>query len=259
MLFKKYTVYENKLSEKLSDDNPLKQKLIDMETPTDKHTLYLVLVYSLFIYCCLFLITMCYFKSYAYKECILVMFFSTFCLYITNKKNILELSKNTHILILGGAVLISILLEIQDSTNTSFNSLWKTFLFFIEINQKSYISFTIIAFFMVGISLSYTTSIYKAYESFYKFQKQNNNQFTTENIINANYNFAFILCIIFPYVIYLSLDDAQDVFRLNIKLLSLAIFFELPPYIFRCFCAKKYLKLFNKAHKFDVNLMREAK
>ena len=131
MLFKKYTVYENKLSEKLSDDNPLKQKLIDMETPTDKHTLYLVLVYSLFIYCCLFLITMCYFKSYAYKECILVMFFSTFCLYITNKKNILELSKNTHILILGGAVLISILLEIQDSTNTSFNSLWKTFLFFI--------------------------------------------------------------------------------------------------------------------------------
>ena len=90
MLFKKYTVYENKLSEQLSDDNPLKQKLIDMETPTNKHTLYLILVYSLFIYCCLFLITMCYFKSYAYKECILVMFFSTFCLYITNKKNILE-------------------------------------------------------------------------------------------------------------------------------------------------------------------------
>ena len=52
MLFKKYTVYENKLSEQLSDDNPLKQKLIDMETPTDKHTLYLILVYSLFIYCC---------------------------------------------------------------------------------------------------------------------------------------------------------------------------------------------------------------
>lgn len=112
--------------------------------------------------------------------------------------------------------------------------------FFIFYRDKSEILYFLYnySFFMVGISLSYTTSIYKAYESFYKFQKQNNNQFTTENIINANYNFAFILCIIFPYVIYLSLDDAQDVFRLNIKLLSLAIFIELPPYIFRCFCAK---------------------
>ena len=32
MFFKQYTLYENKLSQQLEDDNPYKKKLIQMET-----------------------------------------------------------------------------------------------------------------------------------------------------------------------------------------------------------------------------------
>ena len=32
MFFKQYTLYENKLSQQLEDDNPYKNKLIEMET-----------------------------------------------------------------------------------------------------------------------------------------------------------------------------------------------------------------------------------
>ena len=67
MLFKKYTVYENKLSEQLSDDNPLKQKLINMETPTDHHPVYSFLSIGLLIYIWVFLMIILYEKSYGYK------------------------------------------------------------------------------------------------------------------------------------------------------------------------------------------------
>lgn len=40
---------KNKLSEQLSDDNPLKQKLINMETPTEHHPVYSFLSIGLLI------------------------------------------------------------------------------------------------------------------------------------------------------------------------------------------------------------------
>lgn len=55
MFFKKYDLYENKLSEQLQDDNPYKKKLIQMETPTEKHPIYTGLVWGLLIYSWIFL------------------------------------------------------------------------------------------------------------------------------------------------------------------------------------------------------------
>lgn len=252
MFFKKYNLYENKLSEQLSDDNPYKEKLIQMETPSDKHTLYFILVYGLFLYCWIFLFVMLYKESYGYEASIFVMLFATLCLYFTKKKNSLTLPKKVHALILGCALMISIVLEVSDKTNIFFHSIWEPFLFFIEINRKSYIALAILAFCMVGISLCYTDSVCEVYKHFDNFQKQNKRNLTVKDIINANYDFAFVLCLISPYMVYIALDEAQDFYRLNLKLLSLAVFIELPAYIHRSFLAKRYLRLFNKAQKLNT-------
>ena len=60
MLFKNYNVYENKLSEQLENDNPYKKKLIQMETPTDKHPIYSGLVFGLLTYSWIFFIVLLY-------------------------------------------------------------------------------------------------------------------------------------------------------------------------------------------------------
>ena len=60
MFFKSYNIYENKLSEKLSDDNPYKKKLIEMETPSEKHPIYTGLVWGLLIYSWIFFIVLLY-------------------------------------------------------------------------------------------------------------------------------------------------------------------------------------------------------
>lgn len=252
MFFKPYNLHENKLSEQLSDDNPYKKKLIQMETPSEKHPIYFSLVYGLYLYCLLFLAVMAYKGSYGYEASIVVILWMTFCLYFTKKKNSFILSKKMRIFILGSAIIMSILLEIPDKISISFSSIGELFLFFIEINQKSYIALAILAFFTVGLSLCYTESICEVYEYFRNFQQKNKRGLTITDIVNANYDFAFILCLIFPYLIYLALDDAQDIFRLNLKLLSLVAFLELPPYIYRSFAAKRYLTLFNKAQKFNI-------
>lgn len=252
MFFKNYNIYENKLSEQLSDDNPYKNKLIQKETPAEKHPIYFSLVYGLYLYCLLFLAVMVYNRSYGYEASIVVILWMTFCLYFTKKKNSFIIAKKIRIFIMGSAIVMSILLEMHDKTSISFSSIGEQFLFFIEINQKSYIALAILAFCTVGVSLCYTESICEVYEYFRNFQRKNKRGLTITDIVNANYDFAFVLCLIFPYLIYLALDNAQDIFQLNLKLLSLVAFLELPPYIHRSFAAKRYLTLFNKAQKFKI-------
>ncbi len=250
MFFKSYNIYENKLSEQLSDDNPYKKKLIQMETPSEKHPIYFFLIYGLYLYCLLFFAVILFSKSYGYEICIIVIFWMTCCLYFTKGKNYLILSKKAHFFILSSAVIMSIFLEILDKQSIPFSSIGKLFLFFIEINQKSYLALSILAFFTVGLSLCYTESIDKGYEHFTNFQQKNKRGLSMVDIVNANYDFAVVLSLIFPYFIYLALDDAQDIFRQNIKLLSLVVFLEMPPYIYRSFIVKRYFTLFIKAQKF---------
>jgi len=250
MFFKKYNIYENRLSEQLDDGNPYKKKLIQMETPSTKHPIYFLLVYGLYIYCLLFLVVMLYKKSYGYDGGIVVMLWTTFCLYFTKGKSSLTLPKKKRIFILGCTIVISILLEIPDKISISFSAIGEPFLFFIEINQKSYIALTILAFCTVGISLCYPESICEVFKHLRNFQQRNKWGITVSDIVDANYDFAFVMCLISPYLVYVALDDAQDAFRLNLKLLSPAAFLEGLPYIYQSFLAKRYLTLFKKAQKF---------
>lgn len=86
MLFKKYTVYENKLSEKLSDDNPLKQKLISMETPTEHHPVYSFLIFILIAYCLIFYITLIRENAYGLFLSTINLLVVIFFIIITYKK-----------------------------------------------------------------------------------------------------------------------------------------------------------------------------
>ena len=60
MFLKRYNLYENKLSKQLSDDNPYKKKLIQMETPAEKHPIYTGVVWGLLIYSWIFFIFLFY-------------------------------------------------------------------------------------------------------------------------------------------------------------------------------------------------------
>lgn len=60
MFFKKYNLYENKLSEQLDDSNPYKKRLIQMETPSEKYPIYTVLVWGLLIYGWIFFVVLLY-------------------------------------------------------------------------------------------------------------------------------------------------------------------------------------------------------
>lgn len=253
MFFRQHKMYENKLSEQISGDNPYKQKLIDMETPSQHHPIYSTLVLGLLIYCWGFFLCMFFKKACAYEASFIIIFFATCCLFFTYKKNYLNLSKSLHRGIFICVVILSILLEASDKTNISFLPMWQTFLFFVELNSKSYLVLAILAFFMLGVSLCYTDSVNETYKHFYEFQKKNKKKLTVEDIINANYDFACVLCLISPYIVYLALSKADDIYRLNLKLLSLITFLELPPYACRCFVAKRYLRLFNKAKKSITN------
>lgn len=158
MLFKKYTVYENKLSEKLSDDNPLKQKLINMETPTDHHPVYSFLIFILIAYCLIFYITLIRENAYGLFLSTINLLVVIFFIIITYKKNYLTGSnpkyrKNTYIIAIICTIL-SIWLANKDSTLFSWNEIGYSFLFF-QISSKSYIAFAIILYTTLGISLSY--------------------------------------------------------------------------------------------------------
>ena len=247
MFFQKYDLYENKLSEQLSDDNPYKKKLIQMETPTNRHPIYTGLVWGLFIYSWLFFIKICYDGSCGYIPCLLIMIFSSLCLYFTYKQDSFERSRKQAFLISVATVVLSILLETPDKGNISFEEALKSLGIFSPITSKSYLSLAIIAFFMVGVSLCYMTSVNKLYAYFCKIQKDKHKNSDVKNLINSCYFFAIISSMLFPYVIYLALNEAEDSFQLKLKLLSLVVFAEGTSYIFHCFSVKRYYSLFEKS------------
>ena len=144
MLFKKYTVYENKLSEQLSDDNPLKQKLINMETPTDHHPVYSFLSIGLLIYIWVFLMIILYEKSYGYKWNIFPVILATFCFRNGYKRNnILCLDHRSNItnnIILYSAFFYSMLMVIYDPrANIPSEEIKNFYIFFTNNGLKNLI------------------------------------------------------------------------------------------------------------------------
>lgn len=142
MFFKKYDLYENKLSEQLQDDNPYKKKLIQMETPTEKHPIYTGLVWGLLIYSWIFFIVLCYKQinqSVLYNLKIAIsagsIIFVSFSIWICYKKDYLigvnpKYRRNSYI-IFALSVVFSVLIEGIDSGNATKTEILETFCFFI--------------------------------------------------------------------------------------------------------------------------------
>ena len=242
----------NMLSLLLEEKNPLKSKLVKMETPINNHYIYSFLVCSLFTYCWLFVAILLYRQAYCSIIGLMVMLFASVCLFFTYKKNYLEISKKVHFIIFGFSIIISIILELTDQSDISFSEIGITFLFFINITPKSYLALSILALSMVGISWSFTNSVQVSYKHFCDFQQKSQKKLTVEDIINVNYDLSWVLVLLIPYIIYIAFNTAEDNFRGMLKLVSLVFFLEFPPYFYRCIAAKKYLRLFNAAKKLTL-------
>ena len=252
MLFKKYTVYENKLSEKLSDDNPLKQKLINMETPTDHHPVYSFLIFILIAYCLIFYITLISENAYGLFLSTINLLVVIFFIIITYKKNYLTGSnpkyrKNTYIIAIICTIL-SIWLANKDSTLFSWNEIGYSFLFF-QISSKSYIAFAIILYTTLGISLSYYSCPYELYRSFHSANKTYEPQKDEKILINKSFGLAILCCVLIWKIIYNAFNPSHDSFDDLLKKLSIfAICFWIPIFI-STYQTKKYTFIFDKALK----------
>ena len=261
MLFKKYTVYENKLSEKLSDDNPLKQKLISMETPTDHHPVYSFLSIGLLIYIWLFLTAMLYYRTYGYEAGIIVVLFVTVCWkfiykkeYITSENNIYR--KKTNIILLI-TILLSIFVELPDKSSFSVTDIKDSFLFFNQLNKKSYISLSILSFLTLGISFCYISSPYKIYRAFYSVHKTYYESENEKELISKYFILAIIAAVAFFPCIYQAYNPATDSFQKTLKLMSMLGITLIPIFIYATYNVKKYYNLFNKAKQHITKSLKE--
>ena len=260
MLFKKYTVYENKLSEQLSDDNPLKQKLINMETPTDHHPVYSFLSIGLLIYIWVFLMIILYEKSYGYKWNIFPVILATFCFRNGYKRNnILCLDHRSNItnnIILYSAFFYSMLMVIYDPrANIPSEEIKNFFIFFTnnglkKFNYNTYVCLNILSYTTIGVILSYCNCTYFLYRSFYSFKKDNPNSHLYRNYL--------IFSSIFPFLIYLIICGnnnsgpfntgiTEDWFKIIIRNSSPLIFILFPVMIFTMMRSSYYLILYKIA------------
>lgn len=143
MFFKRYSPLENKLSKQLSNDNPYKKKLIQMETPTKKHPIYTGLVWGLLIYSWIFFIVLFYKQInqsilYNLKMAISTgsIIFVTLSVWICYKKDYLiginpAYRRNSYI-IFALSTIFSILIEAADSEGAAQTEIIETFFSFIQ-------------------------------------------------------------------------------------------------------------------------------
>ncbi len=260
MFFKNYDVYENKLSEQLSDDNPYKKKLIEMETPSEKHPIYTILVWSLLIYCWMFFIAMFYKQinqSYLYNLKLVIssanIIFVTLAICLCYKKNYLigtnSIYRRNSYIIFVLSVIFSVLIETADSGNITRTELVETFFFFYVINSKSYIALAIVAFIALGIASSYYTCPYELYRGFYSVNKIYNVCSSEKKLLDKWFLICAIGFFIYLPLIYMAFTPAKDDFNSKIKLLSVAGLFAIIPFNTTIYIGRKYYKCFAKAYK----------
>lgn len=258
MFFKRYTIYENKLSEQLSDDNPLKQKIIEMETPTDKHPIYSFLTIGLLIYIWIFQIVLMSNHIFGAMFSFLPVVFSTICLLIFYKKTYLTDQKQKYYmisyLVLFVSIFFSIFISSTDSGTLSFSSLAKTFLFFVDINKKSYIALSVLSFLNMGIVMSYYESPYKVYQALYSETKTHTPEKSFDHILNFYLISSIIIIILTPSVLDLIFNPSTDGFNSKLKSVSLAVFLTIPIWLTITFVSEKYILTFKKAKKLDTNI-----
>ena len=260
MFFQKYDLYENKLSEQLSDDNPYKKKLIQMETPTDKHPIYTGLVWGLLVYSWLFFIVLFYNQInqsvvYNLKMAISTanLIFVTVSIFICYKKNYLisinpTYRRNSYI-IFALSVIFSILIEAADSKNASQAEIIESFFFFRTINPKSYIALAIISYTALGIASSYYSCPYELYRCFYSVNQTYKLYPNEKKLLNK----WFVICVMGFLVFFPLIDTAfnspTDSFNTKIKLLSIAGIFIIIPLNTSIFLGRKYYKYYENIMK----------
>lgn len=213
MLFQKYDIYENKLSEKLSDDNPYKQKLIEMETPRQKHPIYSALIFGLSAYCLIFLGVLLYHQTYGSSFSVINLIFVFGCIALTYKKDYLTGSNPKYRINLYTIYFLilffSWIIAATDRGSASFEEILDLLLL-KTINRKSYIALALIAYTALGISMSFYNCPYELYRIFYSLQKTYKFYKNENSIISKNYPFVVILIITLPIFIYLAFNQMES-------------------------------------------------
>ena len=261
MLFKNYTIYENKLSEQLSDDNPYKEKLRKMETPVEKHFVYTWLVWGLIVYCWVFFIVLFYNQlniSMLYNLKLTVslgnLIFVTICICICYKKDYIigvnpKYRRNMCVIFIFSAI-FSILLSSLDSKTANWKEICQALVFFYGVTPKSYLALSFIANLSLGIALSYCNNIYEVYRGFYSVHKTYKEYKTEKVLIDRSVNFLFLVILAFFPLIYIAFNPAQDSFGEKIKSVALFAFVGFTPICTTIFWGKKYYSLYQRSLKF---------
>ena len=223
MFFKKYRIYENKLSEHIRDDNPLKQKLVEMETSTDKHPVYSFLSIGLLIYIWLFLIRLIYEKNSYYKLGIVIVFFTTIIAFL----------------------IISFLLSFSIPSLNSHTLSLKEMVYefsFVKVNNASYIALSILAFFNLGIFMSYTSCPYNIYRAFYSVNCTYKKKQSMEAIVKSYRILPFLGIIVLLYLVYMNFIPAEDDFQQKLKKVSMIYYLYFPQVVAVSYSLRRYCK-----------------
>lgn len=260
MFLKRYNLYENKLSKQLSDDNPYKKKLIQMETPAEKHPIYTGLIWGLLIYSWIFFIVL-FFKQinqstmYNLKIAISAcnMVFITISIWICYKKDYLiginpTYRRNSYI-IFALSIIFSVLIEAADSNITTKTEIAETFFFFYTTNPKSYIALAILSYTALGIASSYYTCPYELYRGFYSVNQTYKAYPNEKTLLNKWFLICMLGFLVYFPLIYKAFIPAKDSFDSKIKLFSIAGIFAVIPFCTAIFLGRKYYKFFEKATK----------
>lgn len=260
MFLKRYNLYENKLSKQLSDDNPYKKKLIQMETPAEKHPIYTGVVWGLLIYSWIFFIFLFYKQInlsalYNLKMAISTgsIIFVTLSIWICYKKDYLvtitPIYRRNAYIIFAFSIIFSILLETADSGSATKTEIIETFFFFYTINPKSYIALAIISYIALGVATSYYSCPYEVYRGFYSVH-QTYKEYKTERIfINKGIKFLFLSILAFFPFLYAAFNPAKDSFASLMKNVSIFAIFGTFPLCISILIGKKYDKCFERATK----------
>lgn len=262
MFFKQYTLYENKLSQQLEDDNPYKKKLIQMETPSSKHPIYSTLVLGLLIYSWIFFVVLFYTQinqSALYNLKLVIstcsIVFVTLSIRICYKKDYIVSNNFIHqrvlYIIFFIATIISILIASLDSGDMSFLEILQTFCIVFKVNDKSYIALVILLYITLGITLSYHTCPYIIYRVFYSVNKTHKEYVNEKKFINKCMPLFCICFVAYLPLIYTTFNPAKDNFAFMIKNLSTVSLFGLIPLCILILQAKRYYYFFEQAIKYS--------
>lgn len=252
MLFQKYDIYENKLSEKLSDDNPYKKKLIEMETPRQKHPVYSALIFGLSAYCLIFLGVLLYHQTYGSSFSAINLIFVFGCIALTYKKDYLTGSnpkyrRNLYIIYFL-IFLFSWIIAATDRGSASFEEILDLLLL-KTINRKSYIALALIAYTALGISISFYNCPYELYRVFYSANNTHHYYKNEHKLIKRTMVLFFLYVIVYFPIVYKAFNPAKDSFDNTLKSFSLAVLSLGIPLCINIFIAKKYTSVFKKAAK----------